>query len=190
MAGTKRSHADSEAEEEKSNAKRHNGEAPEHEAEKEKPKEQPSQDHSKQDQSKQAKNTELRDAGQKAEDGSESKKKHAREPESTDEPVAKRRAPSSQGETAYDHAHRVKLRTQVRACKTLADCGGILNKIPASNIIALAFALNDAKENHRRELFGILPTSLSSQIVDILANAIIDRKRYDPESLYPINLSL
>ncbi|OCL05473.1 hypothetical protein AOQ84DRAFT_224819 [Glonium stellatum] len=182
MAGTKRSRADSE---EMSDAKRHNGEAPEHEAEKEKPKEQPSQDHSKQ-----AKNTELRDAGQKAEDGSESKKKRAREPESTDEPEAKRRAPSSQGETAYDHAHRVKLRTQVRACKTLADCGIILNKIPASNIIALAFALNDAKENHRRELFGILPTSLSSQIVDILANAIIDRKRHDPESLYPINLSL
>ncbi|KAF2672907.1 hypothetical protein BT63DRAFT_139723 [Microthyrium microscopicum] len=176
MAGTKRSRADSETEEEKSNAKRHNGEAPEHEAEKEKPKEQPSQDHSKQ--------------AKKAEDGSESKQKRAREPESTDEPEAKRRAPSSQGETAYDHAHRVKLRTQVRACKTLADCGGILNKIPASNIIALAFALNDAKENHRRELFGILPKSLSSQIVDILANAIIDRKRYDPESLYPINLSL
>lgn len=184
MAATKRSRADSETEEEKSNAKRHNGEAPEHEAEKEKPKKQPSQDHSKQAQDPE------RDAGQKAEDGSDSKKKRAREPESTDEPEAKRRAPSSQGETAYDHAHRVKLRTQVRACKSLADCGGILNKIPASNIIALAFALNDAKENHRRELFGILPPSLSSQIVHILANAIIDRKRYDPESLYPINLSL
>lgn len=92
------------AEEEKLNIKYYNGEAPEHEAEKEKPKEQPSQDHSKQ-----AKNTELHNAGQKEEDGSESKKKHAREPESTDKPVAKCRALSSQGKTIYNYTYKIKL---------------------------------------------------------------------------------
>jgi hypothetical protein len=77
----------------------------------------------------------------------------------------------------------------VRACKTLADCGGILNKIPATNLVALAFALNDAKEGHRRELLGMLPKTLSSQIVNILADAYMDRSRYDPKSLFP-NIAL
>jgi hypothetical protein len=198
MAGTKRSRADSETEEEKSNAKRHSGEAPEHKvAEEETPK-----DQKPQDQSKQAQNAEQRDAEQKGKVKPPDSKKRTRETEaeSTDAPDAKRKAgdsatkPSgthaaSQGKSSYDHGHRTKLRTRVRACKTLADCGGILNKIPASNLIALAFALNDAKEGHRRELVGMLPKTLSSQIVDILANAYMDRSRYDPKSLFP-NIAL
>lgn len=193
MAGTKRSRANSDTEEEKSNAKRHNGEATEQWVkEEETPKDRPSQN-----QSKQGKTAEQHDTEQKVEENS---KKRARDSESTDAPEAKRKNDGSatkssgtnaanEGKSSYDHGYRTKLRTRVRACKTLADCGGILNKIPASNLIALAFALNDAKEGHRRELLGMLPKTLSSQIVDILANAYMDRSRYDPKSLFP-NIAL
>ncbi|KAB2099616.1 hypothetical protein AG0111_0g12056 [Alternaria gaisen] len=191
MAGTKRSRADSDTEEEKSNAKRHNGAAPEHEAEEETPKDRPSQD-----QSKKAIMAEQHDAEQKVEEKSSDSKKRTRETESTDAPEAKRKASESatkpsgtqaanHGKSSYDHGHRTKLRTTVRACKSLADCGAILNKIPRSNLITLAFALNDAKEDHRRQLLRMLPRTTISQIVDILANAYMDRSRYDPKSLFP-----
>ena len=193
MPGTKRSRADSLTDEEKSNAKRHDGEATEHEVEdEENPKDRPSQD-----QREQGKTAEQHDAEQKVEENS---KKRARESESNDAPATKRKNDGSatkssgtnaanEGKSSYDHGHRTKLRTRVRACKTVADCGGILNKIPGGNLIALAFALNDAKEGHRRELLGMLPKTLSSQIVDILANAYMDRSRYDPKSLFP-NIAL
>ncbi|KAJ8130192.1 hypothetical protein O1611_g3439 [Lasiodiplodia mahajangana] len=185
IARTKRSRANSETEEEKSNAKHHNGKASEHQAKGEKtPKDQPPQD-----QSQRAQSAEQSNAEQKGEERNPDSKKRTREADtkSTDTPNAKRKAsgsatkPSghaaSQGKSSYDHGHRTKLCTRVRACKTLADCGGILNKIPATNLIALAFALNDAKEGHRRELLGMLPKTLFSQIVNILANAYMDRSR-------------
>jgi hypothetical protein len=144
IAGTKRSRADSEMEEEKSNAKRHNGEASEHEAEEE----DAPKDRAPQDQSKQAQNAEQRDTEQKREAKSPDSKKRTRETEteSTDTPDTKRKAgnsatkPSgsytaSQGKSSYDYSYRTKLRTRVRACKTLANYRGILNKIPASNLI-------------------------------------------------------
>jgi hypothetical protein len=61
----------------------------------------------------------------------------------------------------------------------------MLNTNPATNLIALAFALNDAKEEHRLKLFGMLPPNLTSQLVGILANAYMDKSRYDPKSLFP-----
>ena len=94
-----------------------------------------------------------------AEEGSNSKEKRARVPESTDASKPERKTiesankssgdhASSQGKSSYDHGHRMNLCTKVRACKNLADCGGIFNKISASNLIALA--LNDKEDDHRR----------------------------------------
>jgi outer membrane biosynthesis protein TonB len=167
MAGTKRSRADSDTEE-NSNAKRHNGAAPEHEAEEETPKDQPSQD-----QSKKVIMAEQRDAEQKVEEKSSDSKKRTRETESTNTPEAKRKASESatkpsgtqaanHRKSSYDHGHRTKLRTTVRACKSLANCGAILNKIPRSNLITLAFALNNTKEDHRRQLLRMLPRTTIS----------------------------
>ncbi|OCL12077.1 hypothetical protein AOQ84DRAFT_360952 [Glonium stellatum] len=128
MAGTKRSRADSDTEE-KSNAKRHNGEALEHQAEEEKTR----KDRSPQDQSQRAQSAKQRDAEQKREERNPDLKKRTREAntDSTNAPDAKRKAsdsatkPSSyaasQGKSSYNYGRRIRLRTSIRAYKTLAN---------------------------------------------------------------------
>ncbi|KIV98414.1 uncharacterized protein PV09_09764 [Verruconis gallopava] len=179
--GMKRSRVDSDTEEEKSNAKRYIVDAMEHKVKEEvNPKDRPSQD-----QSKQGKTAEQHDAELKVEENSG---KRARKSESTDAPQAQRKndgSAANQGRFFYDYGRRTKLRTSVRACKTPADCASILNKIPAGNLVELAFALNDAKEDHRRQLFGMLPKTVYPQIVDILVNAYQDKTRYDSKFLFP-----
>jgi hypothetical protein len=116
-------------------------------------------------------------------------KKRGRD-ESTDVPEAKRANNSSiksadKSKPSYDYAYRIKLHTKLRKCATLEDCAKILNVIPGGNLIALAFAINDAKEEHRLQLLDQIPPNLSTQISEILANAYMDKRRYDPKSLFP-----
>ena len=177
MAASKRPHSDSDSEGESPSAKRHNGTGEQHDEEgKHSP---PPQDNIS---SKQSENADEASAS-----STPASKKRERA-DSTDLPDAKRSANQStttkpstnQSKPSYDHSYGIKLHTKVRNCKTSTDCGNILNNIPACNLIALAIALNDAKEEHRLNLLGMLPKSLVSQIVDVLANAYMDKSRYDP----------
>jgi hypothetical protein len=120
---------------------------------------------------------------------SSSSKKRGRG-DSTDVPEAKRANHSliksaDKSKPSYNYNSRARLFTRLQKCKDLDDSVELLNKIAKNDLIALAFALNDAKEEHRLQILDQIPSNLSSQIFEILANAYMDKSRYDPNGALP-----
>jgi hypothetical protein len=118
-------------------------------------------------------------------------KKRSRQ-DDTDLPNAKRSTPDPANKSSkpvLNLGNRRKLHTKIRRCETLKDCMNVLDSLVRTDMVPIACALNDAKEEHRLMLVKKMGKNYLSEIADVLIKIRMDKDHHDPKSLFaPIAL--
>ena len=97
-------------------------------------------------------------------------------------PKAKRSVRES---TTINPSERKKYHEQMRNCLTLKACKKLLSDIPKRELLTIALAFNDAKEEDRLMLAKRIGKTYIPRIVEILVQVKLDRAQHDPYSLFP-----